>query len=61
MLEAEARMRAVLASHSLADLTERVTAKAPSSYAIDIENWLGDRSASRRRTSQKAPRRRIAR
>jgi Rrf2 family protein len=48
MLEAEASMQAVLAAHSLADLSTHLTAKAPASFAIDISNWLGERSASRR-------------
>lgn len=48
MLEAEASTRAVLASHSLADLTTRVSAKAPASYAIDISNWLGERKTTSR-------------
>lgn len=54
MLEAEARMRTVLAARSLADLMTRVAAKAPASYAIDISRWLGERSASR--CGQKTPR-----
>jgi hypothetical protein len=41
-------MQAVLASHSLADLSTRLTAKSPASFAIDISNWLGERSANRR-------------
>jgi Rrf2 family protein len=48
MLEAEERMRAVLAATSLADLTKRVTAKAPGAFAGDIANWLAERSADRR-------------
>jgi len=47
MLEAEARMRTVLAGHSLADLTARVTAKAPSSFGADITQWLEERPAQR--------------
>jgi len=46
MLEAEARMREVLAEHSIADLTARVAAKAPASFAIDIANWLAQRPAA---------------
>jgi hypothetical protein len=36
-------MRAALAAHSLADLTTRVTAKAPASFTISIANWLKER------------------
>jgi Rrf2 family protein len=61
MLQAEARMRTELASHSLADLMGRVAAKAPPDFAIDISTWLGERSANRRGTSQKTPRGRIGR
>jgi len=57
MLEAEARMREVLAAHSLADLTARVTAKAPAGFAIDISNWLARRPTSSRLTSPKSSRR----
>jgi Rrf2 family protein len=56
MLEAEARMRSVLAATSLADLMTRVAAKAPPSYAIDISNWLRERSTGRRGASQKLAR-----
>jgi hypothetical protein len=49
-------MRTALASRSLADLTARVAAKAPPSYAIDVSNWLGERSLSRRGTAQRTPR-----
>ena len=48
MLEAEERMRAVLAATSLADLSSRVAAKAPRTFAVDISNWLAERSAGRR-------------
>lgn len=47
MLEAETRMRTVLASHTLADLTARVAAKAPPSFAVEISNWLADRKRPR--------------
>lgn len=56
MLEAEARMRTVLASHSLSDLTARVDAKAPASYSVDIASWLRRRSAARRNVGETAPR-----
>jgi len=55
MLEAEARMRSVLAATSLADLMTRVASKAPPGYAIDISNWLRERSMGRRGTRQKSP------
>lgn len=48
MLQAEGRMRDVLAKHSLADLTERVAAKAPSGFFVDISDWLEQRPAQRR-------------
>lgn len=48
MLKAEANMRAELASHSIADLAARVESKAPSSHAIDVATWLGQRSKGRR-------------
>lgn len=51
MIEAEERMRTALASHSLAELAVRVAEKAPASFAVDIANWLGERSLSRRRTA----------
>jgi Rrf2 family protein len=47
MLEAEAGMRSVLATRSLADIANRVATKAPPSYAIDITKWLEERSATR--------------
>ena len=43
MLAAEENMRTALAAHSLADLTSRVNAKAPASFAISISNWLKQR------------------
>lgn len=61
MLEAEARMRTVLASHSLADLSTRVAAKAPSSFATEISDWLAQRPAFRRDADTKPPRARRSR
>jgi Rrf2 family protein len=61
MLEAEASMRTVLASRSIGDLTARVSAKAPASFAIEVSNWLGERAASRRSTAKKASRGRVGR
>jgi len=60
MLEAETRMRKVLAAASLADLMTRVAAKAPPGFAIDVSNWLGERSATRRGGAQKSARGHLA-
>src|SRR5258708_36343063 len=51
MLEAEAAMRSVLASRSLADINRRLEAKAPPSFAIDIAQWLSERAATRQATA----------
>ena len=48
MMEAEASMRAVLASRTLADLASRVAAKAPPTFVDDISNWLARRVADNR-------------
>lgn len=62
MLEAEARMRKVLASHTLADISGRVAAKAPSSFGTDISKWFEERSIGPpRSTPPKKRRRRVAR
>lgn len=53
MLEAEAGMRSVLARHSLADISERVAAKAPASFGTEITNWLSERPASLRSAAAK--------
>jgi Rrf2 family protein len=50
MLEAEKQMKESLAGHTLADLARRVARKAPKSFAIDVETWLGARKAARRNT-----------
>jgi Rrf2 family protein len=49
MLEAEARMREVLASRSLAEVAARVASKAPASYGKEIKKWLTDRAPAQRR------------
>ena len=49
MLEAEASMRAVLASRMLADLASRLAAKAPATFVDDLANWLARRAADGRR------------
>lgn len=55
MLEAEARMRTVLASETLADLAARVAAKAPPTFADDISNWLTRRATHRPDTDRETP------
>ncbi len=47
MLEAEARMRQTLASHTLADLAARTAAKAPADFGDAVGNWLRDRADRR--------------
>jgi Rrf2 family protein len=44
MLEAETRMRDVLAARSLADLAAQVASKAPAGYGRDIDAWLTERA-----------------
>ncbi len=44
---AEARMRETLSTVSLADLADRVSAKAPSSYGPKVVKWLKVKSAGR--------------
>jgi len=40
MLEAEAQMRKVLASYSLADIAKSLNSKAPASYNRELAAWL---------------------
>jgi Rrf2 family protein len=40
MLEAEARMREVLASYSLADIARSLACKAPANYSRELAKWL---------------------
>ena len=47
MLEAEKRMREVLASHTLADLAARVDAKAPLNYGEAVAKWLSGKALGR--------------
>jgi Rrf2 family protein len=47
MLEAEARMREALASHTLAELAARVDAKAPAGFSAAVAGWLSDRTPDR--------------
>ncbi len=53
MLEAEARMRNVLASHTLAGISARVAAKAPASFATEVSDWLTNRAAAQRRQARR--------
>jgi Rrf2 family protein len=57
MLEAEARMREVLASHTLADLAARVDAKAPPDFGEAVAKWLSGRAPGRRRDDHRRARR----
>jgi Rrf2 family protein len=54
MQQAEKRMRESLASQSLADIAERMAAKAPRTFGPQIVKWFGDRAANRRRERGKA-------
>jgi Rrf2 family protein len=54
MLKAEAHMRTVLASHTLAGIATQVAAKAPASYATDVTDWLAQRPATRRGPARKS-------
>ncbi|QCI67624.1 RrF2 family transcriptional regulator [Phreatobacter stygius] len=55
MLEAEARMRAVLAERTLADIAASVTAKTPPEFAEAVTKWLADRAPPRRRGRPASP------
>jgi Rrf2 family protein len=48
MLEADARMRKVLDSRTLADVAANLAAKAPASFSQKLESWLDDRAAGQR-------------
>lgn len=48
MLSAEQRMRQELASHTLADLAQRVAAVTPPVYNQSVVQWLDTRAASKR-------------
>jgi Rrf2 family protein len=43
MLAAEQSMRAVLAQHTLADIGQRIGAKAPAGFTSSVVNWLEQR------------------
>ncbi len=49
MLQAEQKMRAALAAHTLADLAQRLSTKAPPAFEEEILTWLDERAAGRRR------------
>ncbi|MGD9601405.1 MAG: Rrf2 family transcriptional regulator [Gammaproteobacteria bacterium] len=51
MVEAESRMRDVLAAHTLGDLAAGVARKAPRSFGSDVVRWFGRRRASRGNSS----------
>lgn len=55
MVEAETRLREVLAAHSLGDLATRVDAKAPAAYRGAIIAWLDGRVAARRSRRRRKP------
>jgi len=57
MIEAEARMRDVLAAHSLADLAARLGAKAPPDFAAAVAGWLGGRAPGQRQKAHRRSRR----
>ena len=48
MLEAEQSMRQVLARHTLADIGNRVAAKAPPGFGTEVITWLDQRASGRR-------------
>lgn len=56
MLEAEAWMRTVFATHTLASITSRVEAKAPASFYTDVSGWLARRPVGTRRTTPRPSR-----
>jgi Rrf2 family protein len=53
MMDAEARMREVLASRTLADIEASVAAKAPPHFGHEIAKWLANESPESRRTIRK--------
>jgi len=57
MLEAEARMREVLASHTLADVAARVDAKAPPDFGEAVAKWLSGGAPGRVREDHRRARR----
>jgi Rrf2 family protein len=55
MLEAEARMREVLASHNLASLAATVAAKAPSEFSRAISTWMENKTPRTRQVADIDP------
>jgi Rrf2 family protein len=55
MLEAEARMREVLASHNLASLAATVAAKAPSEFSRAISTWMENKGPRARHVADIDP------
>jgi Rrf2 family protein len=55
MLEAEARMREVLAASTLADIAASVAAKSPRNFNHEIVNWFANRVPGTRRTQSIDP------
>jgi len=56
MLEAEARMRDVLATHTLAGIGQSVARKATPGFGREIAQWLADRAPSARKAREAAGR-----
>ena len=52
MMEAEARMREVLAAHTLADIAASVAAKASPNFSGEIAKWLANKVPGSRRARQ---------
>src|SRR5262245_20202195 len=50
MLEAEAKMRKVLASYSLADIADSLACKAPANFNRELAKWLTVRHPTQRRS-----------
>lgn len=48
MQAAEKAMRSELKQHTLADLAQRSTDKAPASHGVNVVHWLNDRALNRR-------------
>jgi Rrf2 family protein len=48
MLEADARMRKVLASRTLADIAANVSSKAPAAFSQKLEKWFEERTPAPR-------------
>ena len=54
MLEAESRMREVLASNTLGDIAASVAAKAPAQFSREIAKWLANRTPISRGAAKKS-------